>query len=70
MLIDQFTPHLRKDNEEVNAQVKRLQVMLDTATVVDPIPDHGGNMWGEDLDHQQSPQWDSASCLTPPKECD
>jgi hypothetical protein len=39
MLIDQFTPHLPKDNEEVNAHVKRLQAMLDTAIVVDPILD-------------------------------
>jgi hypothetical protein len=70
MLIDQFTPHLPKDNEEVNAQVKHLQVMLDIATVVDLVPDHDDNMWGEDLDYQQSPQWDSASCLTPPEECD
>jgi hypothetical protein len=29
MLDDQITPHLPKDNEEVNAQVKRLQAMLD-----------------------------------------
>jgi hypothetical protein len=36
MLIDQLTPHLPKDNEEVNAQVKLLQAMLDVATVVDP----------------------------------
>jgi hypothetical protein len=39
MLIDQFTPHLPKDNEEVNAHVKRLQAMLDAAIVVDPILD-------------------------------
>jgi hypothetical protein len=35
MLVDQLTPHLPKDNEKVNAHVKRLQAMLDAATVVD-----------------------------------
>jgi hypothetical protein len=40
MLIDQLTPHLTKGNKEVNAHVKRLQVMLDAATVVDPTLDH------------------------------
>jgi hypothetical protein len=36
MLIDQLTPpHLPKDNKEVNAHVKCLQVMLDAAIVVD-----------------------------------
>jgi hypothetical protein len=39
MLIDQITPHLPKDNEEVNAHVKRLQAMLDAAIVADPIHD-------------------------------
>jgi hypothetical protein len=37
MLIDQITPHLPKDNEEVNAHVKRLQAMLDVATVMDLV---------------------------------
>jgi hypothetical protein len=27
LLVDQITPHLPKDNEEVNAHAKRLQVM-------------------------------------------
>jgi hypothetical protein len=31
MLIDQLTPHLPKDNEEVNTHVNRLQAMLDVA---------------------------------------
>jgi hypothetical protein len=35
MLIDQITPHLPKDNEEVNVHVKCLQAMLDAATMVD-----------------------------------
>jgi hypothetical protein len=39
MPIDQLTPHLSKDNEEVNAYVKCLQVMLNAATVVDPLLD-------------------------------
>jgi hypothetical protein len=39
MIIDQLTPLLPKDNVEVNAQVKRLQAMLDVATMVDPTLD-------------------------------
>jgi hypothetical protein len=39
MLIDQITTHLPKDNEEVNAHVKRLQAMLDAATMVDLVHD-------------------------------
>jgi hypothetical protein len=35
MLIDQLTPHLPKDNEEVSAHMKRLQAMQDATTVVD-----------------------------------
>jgi hypothetical protein len=52
MLIDQLTPHLPKDNEEVNAQVMHLQAMLDAATMVDPVPDRGGNVRGQDPDHR------------------
>jgi hypothetical protein len=37
MLINQLTPHLPKDNEEV---VKRLQAMLDAATLVVPALNH------------------------------
>jgi hypothetical protein len=33
------SPHLPKENEEVNAHVKRLQAMLDAATMVDPALD-------------------------------
>jgi hypothetical protein len=40
MLIDQLTPHMLKDNEEVNAHRKRIQVMLDATTMVDPTLDH------------------------------
>jgi hypothetical protein len=39
MLVDQITPHLPKDNEEVNTHVKMAQEMLDVATVVDPVYD-------------------------------
>jgi hypothetical protein len=39
MLIDELTPQLPKDNEEVNAHVKRLQEMLDVATMVNPALD-------------------------------
>jgi hypothetical protein len=45
-------PHLPKDNEEVNAHVKRLQAMLDTATVVDQDFDHDDEAWGHELDHR------------------
>jgi hypothetical protein len=31
--------------------------MLDTATVVDPVPEHYGDMLGQDPDHRQ--QFDS-----------
>jgi hypothetical protein len=37
MLVNQITLHLPKDNEEVNTNVKRLQVMLDVATVADLV---------------------------------
>jgi hypothetical protein len=36
MIIDQLTPLLPKDSEDVNALVKRLQMMMDVATMVDP----------------------------------
>jgi hypothetical protein len=52
MLIDQLTLHLPKDNEEVNAHVKRVQAMLDTATVVDPVLDRDNKAWGHEHDHQ------------------
>jgi hypothetical protein len=51
MLIDQLTPHLPKDNEEVNALVKHLQAMLDTATEVDPTLDRDGKAWVHEQDH-------------------
>jgi hypothetical protein len=52
MLIDQLTPHLPKDNEEVNTQVKHLQSMLDAAIMVDPVLERGGDARGHDLDHR------------------
>jgi hypothetical protein len=33
ILVDQLTPHLPKDNEEVNTHVKHLQVMLDAVSL-------------------------------------
>jgi hypothetical protein len=68
MCINQLTPHLPKDNEEVNAHVKHFQAMLDAAIVVDPVLDHDDRVWGQELDHQQSPCGDSASSLTPLEE--
>jgi hypothetical protein len=65
MLINQLTPHLLKDNEEVNAHVKRLQAMLDVATIVDLTLNHDDEERGHELDHQQSPHGDSTSSLTP-----
>jgi hypothetical protein len=52
MCINQLTPHLPKDNEEVNAHVKHFQAMLDAAIVVDPVLDHDDRVWGQELDHQ------------------
>jgi hypothetical protein len=68
ILIDQLTPHLPKDSEEVNAHVKRLQVMLDAATVVDRALNRYDEAWGQELDNRQNPHGDSARSLTPPKE--
>jgi hypothetical protein len=45
MLVDQITPHLPKDNEDVNAHVNQLQVMLDAAMVVDPVYDEEDRDW-------------------------
>jgi hypothetical protein len=69
MLVDQITPRLLEDNEEINAHVKHLQSMLDTATVVDPALDRDDEARGHKNDHRQSPCGDLASSLTPPKEC-
>jgi hypothetical protein len=55
MLVDQITHHLPKDNEEVNAHVKCLQVMLVTAIVADPTLDQEDEDQGHDDDHQESP---------------
>jgi hypothetical protein len=68
MLVNQLTPHLPKDNEEVNAQVKCLQVMLDTATVVDLVLNRDDGVRGQAIDHRQSPHGDSTSTLTPLEE--
>jgi hypothetical protein len=68
MLIDQLTPHLPKDNEEVNTHVNRLQAMLDIATVVDPVLDRDDRVRGQEPDHRQSPHKDLTSTLTPLEE--
>jgi hypothetical protein len=52
MLINQLTPHLPKENEEVNTHVKCLQAMLEAATVVDPMLNHDDEAWGHEHDHQ------------------
>jgi hypothetical protein len=52
MLIDQLTPHLPKDNQEVTAHVTRLQAMLGAATVVDPVLNRDDKARGHDHDHQ------------------
>jgi hypothetical protein len=49
MLIDQLTPHLPKDNEEVNAHI---HAMLDAATMVDPALDCNDEVWGHKPDHR------------------
>jgi hypothetical protein len=69
MLIDQLTPHLPKDNKEVNAHVKHLQAMLNAAIVVDPALDCDDEARGHELDHQWSLCGDSATSLTPSEEC-
>jgi hypothetical protein len=62
------SPHLPKDNEEVNAHVKRLQAMLDAATMVDPTLDRDDEARDHEPNHQQSPHRVSASSLTPMEE--
>jgi hypothetical protein len=52
MLIDQITPHLPKDNEEVNVHVKHLQAMLDAAMVADPVHDKEDGDRGHEDDHR------------------
>jgi hypothetical protein len=70
MIIDQLTPHLPKDSEEVNTHVKHLQAMLDGAIVVVSVLELGDRVRGQDPDHRQSPCRDSARSLTPPQERD
>jgi hypothetical protein len=64
MIVNQLTPLLPKDSEEV----KRLRAMLDVATMVDPPLDRGDKRWGQDPDHRQSPRGDSTSIITPSEE--
>jgi hypothetical protein len=44
--------HLPKNNEEVNAHVKHLKVMLDVATMVDPALDRDDEARGHKFDHR------------------
>jgi hypothetical protein len=64
MIIDQLTPLLPKDSEEV----KCLQAILDAATMVDPTHERRDGGWGQDPEHRQIPCRDSASSLTPLEE--
>jgi hypothetical protein len=70
MLVDQITPHLPKDNEEVNTHAKRLQAMLDATTVPDSVHNQEDGDQGYDGDHQESLRGDSASSITPWEERD
>jgi hypothetical protein len=64
----QITTHLPKDNEEVNAHVKRFQATLVAAMVADPVYDREDGDRGHDGDHQESLHGDSASSVTPQAE--
>jgi hypothetical protein len=68
MLIDQITPHLPKDNDEVNRHVKRLQAMLDTTTVANLVHDQEYEDQVHEDGHRHSPRGDLASSITPPEE--
>jgi hypothetical protein len=59
------SPPSPKDNEEVNTHVKRLQALLDAATVADTIYDQEDGDQGHDDDHRESLHGDSASSITP-----
>jgi hypothetical protein len=64
VIIDQLSRLLSKDNEEVNAQVKRLHAMLDVGIMTDPALDLGDMMRDQDPTHRQSPCRDSAISLS------
>jgi hypothetical protein len=64
--VNQLTPFLHKDNEEVSAQVKRLYAMLHAATMKDPSHYQGGGRQGPDPDHRQSPCEDMTRSISPP----
>jgi hypothetical protein len=65
MLVNQITPHLPKDNKDVNAHVKRLQAMLDATMVADLVYDQDDKDRSHDGDHWDSLHGDSASNITP-----
>jgi hypothetical protein len=64
VILDQLTPLLPKDSEEVNAQVKRLHAMLDVTTMTDLTLDQGDKRQDQDPDHRQSPHGNSTSSLS------
>jgi hypothetical protein len=64
IIVDQFTPLLPNDSEEVNLQVKRLHAMLDAATMTDLALNPRGGRRGQDPDHHQSPHGDLASIVS------
>jgi hypothetical protein len=49
--------------------VKHLPVVLDAATIVDPMLDRDDEAQAHDPDHRQSRHGDLARSLTPPEEC-
>jgi hypothetical protein len=65
-IIDQLTPLLPKDSEEVVAQVKHLYAILDVATMTDPILHQGVRRRGQEPDNYQSLCGDLASSISPP----
>jgi hypothetical protein len=56
MLVDQITPHLPKDNEEITAHVKRLQAMLDAVTAVNPTLNRDDEAWCHERTSVESSQ--------------
>jgi hypothetical protein len=64
VIVDQLTPLLPKDSEEVNLQVKRLHQMLYTTTMMDPTLNLGVEKRCQDPGHCQSLRGNSASCIS------
>jgi hypothetical protein len=64
VIVDQLTPLLPMESEEISLQVKWLHAMLDAAIMMDPALNRGGGRRGQDLNHRQSPHGDSASIVS------